>query len=398
MPASMNLERGSEPTKPQRLNAAGADPRIDPALSELLLRLYRTAADMAWCERFLEQLAAMTAATSASLILHPRTSGRLGTLFTAGGTPEGMSAYRDQQFMLDPFVGLPRDRVMTLDEFVSTEALLASDFYRLYLVPYRSRYVLGVDVGDLAGFDARLRLSRPPESTDFAQPQRALLELLLPHLKVALSIAARLIEAETDRSLYAGTVARFAIGAITVTESGRIVDASGMAQALLAERDGLAATHGRLVLNHPQQTRVLHDAIRRAAGASSGERSPLPFALAVKRPSGRADVALAVQPAAMASDAIEPRAVVLVSDPERSVAVSPAALATLFGLTPAEAALCVQLVNGDTLDEAADALGVKRNTVRAHLRSIFAKTGVDRQSRLVRLILASVAPAVAAAG
>jgi len=34
---------------------------------------------------------------------------------------------------------------------------------------------------------------------------------------------------------------------------------------------------------------------------------------------------------------------------------------------------------------------VARNTARAHLRAIFAKTGVGRQSELVQLVLRSVA-------
>ncbi len=49
------------------------------------------------------------------------------------------------------------------------------------------------------------------------------------------------------------------------------------------------------------------------------------------------------------------------------------------------------LANGLTLDEASEELDISRNTARAHLRSIFSKTGVTRQTVLVRLILRSVA-------
>ncbi|MFK0573079.1 helix-turn-helix transcriptional regulator [Endozoicomonas sp.] len=48
--------------------------------------------------------------------------------------------------------------------------------------------------------------------------------------------------------------------------------------------------------------------------------------------------------------------------------------------------------NGLTLDEASETLFISRNTARVHLRSIFSKTGVTRQTMLVRLILKSVAP------
>ena len=49
------------------------------------------------------------------------------------------------------------------------------------------------------------------------------------------------------------------------------------------------------------------------------------------------------------------------------------------------------LADGLSLDEASEALGMSRNTARTHLRSIFSKTGVSRQTLLVRLILKSVA-------
>ena len=48
------------------------------------------------------------------------------------------------------------------------------------------------------------------------------------------------------------------------------------------------------------------------------------------------------------------------------------------------------MANGLSLDEAAELLNIRRNTARAHLRSIFSKTGVRRQTELVRLILNSV--------
>jgi DNA-binding CsgD family transcriptional regulator len=62
----------------------------------------------------------------------------------------------------------------------------------------------------------------------------------------------------------------------------------------------------------------------------------------------------------------------------------------LFNLTKAETALAMELANGLSLEEAAEVLNIRRNTARAHLRSIFSKTGVRRQTELVRIMLNSV--------
>ena len=53
----------------------------------------------------------------------------------------------------------------------------------------------------------------------------------------------------------------------------------------------------------------------------------------------------------------------------------------LFRLTPMETEIAL-LVDGLTLDEAAAATGITKNTARAHLRGIFAKTGATRQAVL----------------
>ena len=54
----------------------------------------------------------------------------------------------------------------------------------------------------------------------------------------------------------------------------------------------------------------------------------------------------------------------------------------LFGFTSAEVALALLLTNGLTLDEAATELNIRKNTARAHLRSIFSKTGAAAMAGL----------------
>ncbi|MCY1345494.1 hypothetical protein D9M69_315560 [compost metagenome] len=81
---------------------------------------------------------------------------------------------------------------------------------------------------------------------------------------------------------------------------------------------------------------------------------------------------------------------VFIRDPERRSQASHDVVRQLFDFTPAETQLALQLANGLTLDEAADELGISKNTARAHLRAIFSKTGVTRQATLVRMLLSSV--------
>lgn len=66
--------------------------------------------------------------------------------------------------------------------------------------------------------------------------------------------------------------------------------------------------------------------------------------------------------------------------------VSALRLKAIFGLTAAEARLAARLAQGGSLGEAATAFGIARETARAQLRAIFAKTATHRQAELVALI------------
>ncbi|MNJ75288.1 Bacterial regulatory protein, luxR family [compost metagenome] len=82
--------------------------------------------------------------------------------------------------------------------------------------------------------------------------------------------------------------------------------------------------------------------------------------------------------------------VVYVRDAVGKSLASNTVTAQLYNLTPAETGLALELANGLSLEEASERLNIRRNTARAHLRSIFSKTGVRRQTELVRIMLNSV--------
>ena len=71
---------------------------------------------------------------------------------------------------------------------------------------------------------------------------------------------------------------------------------------------------------------------------------------------------------------------------DRSRRQTPAARANRYGLTPAERRVAALIAAAHAPREIAVRLGISFYTVRAHLRSIYAKTGVNRQTALARLL------------
>jgi DNA-binding CsgD family transcriptional regulator len=61
-----------------------------------------------------------------------------------------------------------------------------------------------------------------------------------------------------------------------------------------------------------------------------------------------------------------------------------------FDLTPAEARLVVHLVAGASLRSCTKALGIKYETARSYLKSVFRKTGTHRQAELVLTVFGAM--------
>ena len=115
--------------------------------------------------------------------------------------------------------------------------------------------------------------------------------------------------------------------------------------------------------------------------------------MSVTRPSGLVNLGVVVESIPSldwAEEKGQPAALVYIRDAASKSLASEAVTKQLFNLTKAETALAMELTNGLSLEEAAEALNIRRNTARAHLRSIFSKTGVRRQTELVRILLNSV--------
>jgi DNA-binding CsgD family transcriptional regulator len=85
-----------------------------------------------------------------------------------------------------------------------------------------------------------------------------------------------------------------------------------------------------------------------------------------------------------------PAALLLIHDPDRTVPLPAARLCRVYGLTPAEAKLAAALAGGATLGQYADHASIKIGTARWYLKQVLAKTGVHRQSELIRNVISTV--------
>lgn len=344
---------------------------------------------------FLEALRQRLGASHVTLILRPAMPERPSLLVVAGPTRvESLDLYNSRFFELDPFVGLPHDEVVVAAELIGEQRWLESVCYREYLQPLDIRHVLGIDLApSQEGEDCRLRATRSSTQLPFDDNDKALFQIVLPHLKQSMRLCSHMEQVNVERRLLAGAVERMQVGTVILDEKGRLLSVNGEAKAILDAKDGLALVGGSLKADHGNENVQLQSLINAILSGRARSVPSVVDAVSITRPSGRTKLTVLVRevPADEWSEAWNrPKVAIFLRDPEHPAPRSIDALRRLFELTHAEASLAMLLAGGMALDEASEQLNIRRNTARAHLRSIFSKMGVRRQTELVRQVLNSV--------
>jgi DNA-binding CsgD family transcriptional regulator len=186
------------------------------------------------------------------------------------------------------------------------------------------------------------------------------------------------------------------LGVVLVNSSSRVLLTNRAADEILALADGLTRdAESELRASTPGESDRLRQIIHDVAGVSTGEMDRPVGVLRLDRPGTSSSWLLAVIPvrARRRSDTVsEIAAIFITGTTEAEPSGIPAqSLERLFSLTPAEARLLIALVDGLGLDEIAEQFEVSKNTLRNQLNQVFRKTGTNKQSELVRMVLSSPA-------
>jgi DNA-binding CsgD family transcriptional regulator len=179
---------------------------------------------------------------------------------------------------------------------------------------------------------------------------------------------------------------RLGVTAFIVNASGTVHHQNESARSLLGNDESVRVANSRLRLADPALNATLEAAVQKATKAPA--RSSL-FPVRVRRNEVYEVNVSPLQPGDENGPVpMLPLALVVIARPRPDAERIARRVRRLFGLTEAEARVVAALTLGETVEQIAVAHGVRVSTVRAQVRSIFEKTGVHRQTDLVRLALA----------
>ena len=321
----------------------------------------------------------------------------LGVMIAVGEDLKDKSnaQYLPYRYTLTPFTNQKADTVFTVPDIMDEEDWLNSSYRIHWCEPNDVFHVMAVDISTSEASNLRFRITRSQGAEPFSEEDKELCQFLVPHLRRALSINLQLERSNSLGSTYSKAIGRLSIATMKIDDQGRVLDQNLFAKQILDSADGLKMVNGKLAAESSSDNRELKQLIHSAFEHSREEDSlMLPEAMSVTRPSGEVNLGIVIEVIPSlnwANGKGQAEAIVYIRDAVAKSQANSDVIKKLFGLTPAETALSLQLTNGLSLEEAAEALNIRRNTGRAHLRSIFSKTGVRRQTELVRIFLNSVA-------
>ncbi|HQS96970.1 MAG TPA: helix-turn-helix transcriptional regulator [Novosphingobium sp.] len=361
---------------------------IDPEFSDLLARLYAgVGEDQPW-RRFLEALARWMDASFATLIITAPGKRQPATFLTPGSSPEFDAAYTETLFAADPFQGLPDGAVTSYAEFMAELPASAFAEYRQAMAQSGFDQVLGVDLHFGGGvravegrWEARFRVSRHNSLPDFTRQERARLQVLAPHLRIAVGLFEKLQFAGAEHGMFHATAQGLGLALVVLDRNRRIVSSNALAETLLGEAEGLRRRGEELAFSDAAHQKLLGDLLGKDLVPGGGLTR-----FRVERP-GKGDVVVTARPLELSAIHAGAGALALfLARPGPEAHTDPQSLRDLLGLTMAEARLAAVLGEGLSLVEAAQRLGIAHNTAKVQLRAVFAKTGVRRQAQLVALM------------
>ena len=306
-------------------------------------------------------------------------------------------AWALQSGMADWPVGAPQH----LPDIVPREEFEAGLFFREWVRPQGHGDYIGLLAHcDAARFvvmsNARLarRGSYPGESLER-------MATLGPHVARTVAISEAFELRSVEQGLLEGTLDALSTPVFVLGAKRCVLHRNGATERLLEEAGGEPSVrHGRLQLPAEAATRVdaLLDPPRDAVHDGHADRIatfPLPtgngddwLAMALSIDANRR-AALRTDGGRLGEYVPEtrgPAVVLFVREPFRRLPIGGEAARRLLGLTPAETRVASALASGLAPAGIADALGLSVETVRVHLRSVYAKAGVSRQADLVTLL------------
>ena len=374
---------------------------LDPKfVARLVGHIYEAAVDPRLWTDFVETIERIYPDSRVTLFGHE--NGRPESLTVMKNFPaEAMRDYVDYYVTNSPYVEraafIPVGRPTRSESMVRDDELMKTEHYHDFVRPHRlGHYATGILLERAPGRMTAFSMADHTDDEARRERQMQLLDTIAPHFFRAVKLRRALIEQNSIASASQAVFDRWTHPALVLASSGRVLVMNAAATKLLRQERGLWLTREGFLRSFDEaKTKALEAAIAKCAAISESVSAPDGEDLAgVTLPRSTGGAALHVMVWSLPSlgarpefGAVQGSVLVMISDPDDVHRVPVRWLARQSGLSPSEERLLAEIVNGVTLADAAEQLGIRVSTAQTRLKVIQTKTGCRRQVDLVRLAM-----------
>ena len=367
-------------------------------LSEITGAIYDAALDpMSWCGA-LERIMGFVGGQSIGLGSIDSVSKDLNVSYTFGCDPYYLQLQRDTYIKFDPTSALiffPPEQVVSITDLMPYEEYLDTRFYREWAQPQGWVDSANAVLDKSATSFALFSVYRHAASGLVDDLMRRRMQLVVPHVRRAVMIGKAIDLKSVKTAAFVDALDGLSVALFLVDAFGRIAHANISGHDLVADGRILRSSQDVLVAADPQAARALLGAI---AAAGDGDAAV---------GAGGVAVVLSTSPELRWLAHILP----LTSGARRRAGIAYSAVAAVFvhktaldtpslmetivklyRLTPSESRVFAAIVDVGGVSAVAEALGISEATVKTHLQRLFEKTGMRRQTDLVKMVAGHTNP------
>ncbi len=362
------------------------------AFSDLVGDLYDAAFETSLFPAAMEKIKLYLNGAVVALISEDVLKNEATFVFTSAVDEDWAHRYFGEFMHINPVRGPALPYLKTGDAFSTLTFLTDSEFRasRYYQEWFRPKGLLDTmhSVLERSSMHFSLLSCARFEAQGYSGPQDLeRMALIAPHVRRAIAIC-HLMDMKTfEVSRFVTLVDRLSAAVVFTDQTGRIVHANTAAEKMLDAGALIRRRSGRLAATDDRTSAALSailaatitDPIRQADGAAimlcEGRQRHVAHVLPLR--SGHRAIAGREYGATTA---------VFIRDVGVDQISAAASLCQIYDLTRRELSVLLALVADHSIPEAAAILGLSEDTVKTHLKSIFRKVGVHKQSALASLV------------
>ncbi len=255
-------------------------------------------------------------------------------------------------------------------------------------IPQDIHFSLCATIAKGSNFYAPLSIMKSKRQGDFTNQDLLSISYLIPHMVRALKSYLKIADIKRYCDTLEESFDNLSYGVVLLDSEAKVTFLNTAARSMIQKKDGLGYKDGRLVVHDRNSGSSFEAMIGQAiANDSLAAKSGT---MLISRRMGQDPIPCVAIPVGKMASVVQFQsapAVLVIFGKSDSGIFDSGPLGHLYGLSPRQVQLVSLILQGQSLPQAANELGLKLNTAKTHLNRLLLKVGADSLSDLDRTIL-----------